>query len=271
LHEWEAVTRLAGVAAGQGPNADVDAIDEMLARETLQRALQGPVSPAHGADPDAAWDAVKGRRGPDRVLDILLRTGPYGEAFGRNPDGLTLDVLEAHPHGIDLGPLEPRIPDVLRTKSGKIELAPEPIVADVERLKASLSRKRNGGMVLVGRRQLRSNNSWMHNLPLLAGGTNQCTMHINPDDAVRLHVEDGKLVRVTSESGAVEVVAEVTDAIMPGVVSIPHGWGHDATGVVAGVAGANPGANSNVLAPPKIDPVSGNAVLNGIPVSVSPL
>ncbi len=271
LHEWEAVTRLAGIAAGQGPNADVDAFDAMLARETLQRALQSPASPAHGVDVEEAWSAVAHRRGPDRILDIMLRTGPYGDAFGRNPDGLTLDVLEAHPHGIDLGPLEPRIPEVLRTPSSKIELAPEPIVADVERLRASLSRTRNGGMVLVGRRQLRSNNSWMHNLPLLAGGTNRCTMHIHPDDAARLRVEDGKLVRVMSTTGSVEVVAEVTDAIMQGVVSIPHGWGHDVGGTTQGIATADPGVNSNVLTPPEIDPLSGNAVLSGIPVSISAL
>src|SRR5207249_6790244 len=131
---------------------------------------------------DEAWSSLDGRRGPERVLDILLRTGPYGEAFGRNAGGLSLEVLEARPHGLDLGPLVPRIPEVLRTPSGKIELAPEPLVSDTERLRASLSRRRNGGLVLVGRRQLRSNNSWMHNLPMLRGGSNRCTAQINPED-----------------------------------------------------------------------------------------
>ena len=157
----------------------------------------------------------------------MLRIGPYGDRFGADPDGLTLARLEAAPHGIDLGPLEPRIPEVLRTPSGKIELAPEPIVADVDRLRASLARHRNGGIVLIGRRQLRSNNSWMHNVPNLVRGKDRCTMHVHPDDAARLGLEDGGSRSVTSERGAIEVPVEVTDAIMPGVVSIPHGWGHD--------------------------------------------
>ena len=109
--------------------------------------------------------SADGRRGPERVLDLMLRTGPYGDGFGADPDGLSLAMLEANPHGVDLGPLQPRLPDVLRTPSGKIELAPGPIVADVEtRLLPSLSRHADGEMVLVGRRDLRSNNSWMHNL-----------------------------------------------------------------------------------------------------------
>lgn len=187
------------------------------------------------------------------------------------PGGLSLAVLEANPHGVDLGPLEPRIPEVLRTATGKIELAPEPIVADVERLRASLARRRNGELVLIGRRQLRSNNSWMHNLPTLAGGANRCTVQINPADAERLGIEDGKLARVASVSGEVEVPAEITDEVMRGVVSIPHGWGHAVDGVQASVASANGGVNSNVLAPADlIDPLSGNAVLNGIPVTVGP-
>lgn len=269
-HEWETMLHLTAIAAGQGAAAGIEPLDELVAREALQRGLQNPSSPAHGSDAEAAWSAVAHRRGPARVLDILLRTGPYGEAFGRVADGLSLDVLEANPHGVDLGPLEPRIPEVLRTPSGKIELAPDVLVRDTERLRASLGRRRNGELLLVGRRQLRSNNSWMHNLPTLAGGANRCTAHIHPDDAARLGVEDGKLVRVMSPSGSIDVVAEVTDEVMQGVVSIPHGWGHDADGVRAQVAARDAGANSNVLAPGDIDPVSGNAVLSGIPVTLAP-
>ena len=110
----------------------------------------------------------------------MLRVGPYGDGFGEDPDGLTLDVLEQNPHGVDLGPHSPRMPEVLRTPSGKIELAPEAIVADVDRLRAALERERNGGLVLVGRRQLRSNNSWMHNLPALVKGKERCTLHVHP-------------------------------------------------------------------------------------------
>ncbi|MCA1833245.1 MAG: molybdopterin-dependent oxidoreductase [Actinomycetota bacterium] len=260
MPEWEILLRLAAIVAGQGPHADVAAFDEMVARDVLQRGLTNPSSPAFGADADLAWKEVADRTGPERLIDIMLRTGPFGEAFGRKPDGLSLAVLEANPHGIDLGPLVPRIPEVLRTPTGKIELAPEPIAADIERLRASMTRRRNGGMVLVGRRQLRSNNSWMHTLPMLSGGTNTCTMHIHPHDAERFGVKDGELASVTSSAGSIGVVAEITDAVMPGVVSIPHGWSGEK------------GEISNVLAPADlIDALSGNAVLNGIPVTVEPV
>jgi anaerobic selenocysteine-containing dehydrogenase len=201
----------------------------------------------------------------------MLRVGPFGDRFGSDPDGLTLDRLEAAPHGIDLGALEPRVPQVLRTESGKIELAPEPIADDVPRLEAALARHRNGQMVLIGRRQLRSNNSWMHNVPHLVRGDDRCTAHVHPADAERLGLEDGARARVSSGSGEIEVAVEVTDAVMEGVVSIPHGWGHDEPGVQLTVAAEHAGVNSNVLADENaMDPLSGNAVLNGIPVELAP-
>jgi anaerobic selenocysteine-containing dehydrogenase len=161
------------------------------------------------------------------------------------------------------------VPEVLRTPSGRIELAPEAIVADVARLRAALARERNGGLVLVGRRQLRSNNSWMHNLPALVKGKDRCTLHIHPDDAERLGLADGGRAVVSSSTGRIEAPVEVTEDIMPGVVSIPHGWGHDAPGVRMSVASEHSGVNSNVLADEsQMDPLSGNAVLNGIPVEV---
>jgi anaerobic selenocysteine-containing dehydrogenase len=200
----------------------------------------------------------------------MLRAGPYGDRFGEDPEGLTLERLERTPHGVDLGPLRPRIPEVLRTASGRIELAPEPIVADVDRLRSALA-PANGQIVLVGRRQLRSNNSWMHNLPQLVKGKERCTMHVHPDDAARLGLADGGLARVTSRAGGIEAPVEVTDAVMPGVVSIPHGWGHDAPGVRMSVAAEHAGVNSNYLADElEVEPLSGNAVLNGIPVEVAP-
>jgi anaerobic selenocysteine-containing dehydrogenase len=238
----------------------------------VDREIKGPASPVAGRTTDEIMAALEPRRGPERALDLMLRVGPFGDRFGTEPDGLTLEKLEQAPHGIDLGPLVPRIPEVLRTSSGKIELAPEPITADVARLEASLSRPRNGGMVLVGRRQLRSNNSWMHNVPNLVRGKERCTMHVHPDDAARLELVDGAKAQVTSNTGTIEVPVEVTDAVMPGVVSIPHGWGHDADGVRMRVATTHAGANSNVLADEElIDPLSGNAVLNGIPVEMAPV
>jgi len=198
--------------------------------------------------------------------------GREGGAPGHE-DGISLATLEANPHGVDLGPLQPRLPEVLKTASGMIELAPEVIVADVEaRLVPSLDRRANGEMVLVGRRDLRSNNSWMHNVEILVKGKPRCTLQIHPDDAARFGIEPGAPTRVRSRVGEVEIPAEVTDGIMPGVVSIPHGWGHDAAGADMDVALRYAGVNSNVLADAELmDPLSGNSVLNGIPVTVEAL
>jgi anaerobic selenocysteine-containing dehydrogenase len=268
--EWETFLRLAGIVTGQGPHADVEALDSMVIQTLVQRELADPASRLAGRDQAELLEALEPRRGPERILDLMIRVGPYGDAFGSDPNGLTLDVLERHPHGIDLGPLAPRLPDVLRTPSGKVELAPEAIVADLDRLRGVLARERNGGMVLIGRRQLRSNNSWMHNLPALVKGKDRCTLHIHPDDAARLGLADGGRALVRSSAGQVEAPVELTDGIMPGVVSIPHGWGHDGDGMRMGVAAAHAGVNSNVLADETlVDPVSGNAVLNGIPVEVA--
>ncbi|MGA9859957.1 MAG: molybdopterin-dependent oxidoreductase [Solirubrobacteraceae bacterium] len=272
--EWLTLLRLAGVAAGMGPDADLEMLDEGVAKTLIARALDTPGSPVAGRDGDELLAALAPRVGPERLLDFMLRTGPYGDGFGARSDGpqLSLAALQDAPHGVDLGPLTPRLPDALRTPSGSIELAPEPIVADVARLRESLERGRPDGPVLIGRRHLRSNNSWMHNLPLLVSGPPQCTLHVHPDDAERYGLADGGLARVSSRTGAVQVDVEVTDAVMPGVVSLPHGWGHDTGGAQMSVAAAHPGTNSNVLADELlIDAVSGNAVLNGIPVALAPV
>jgi anaerobic selenocysteine-containing dehydrogenase len=272
LPEGQTLLRLSGIAGGQGPDVDVEVFDDFVARSMVEREIKGPASPLAGRTTDEIMAALEPRRGPERALDLMLRVGPFGDRFGGEPDGLTLEKLEEAPHGIDLGPLVPRIPEVLRTSSGKIELAPEPITVDVARLETSLSRPRNGGMVLVGRRQLRSNNSWMHNVPNLVRGKERCTMHVHPDDAARLELVDGAKAQVTSNTGTIEVPVEVTDAVMPGVISIPHGWGHDEPGMQLGVAAEHAGANSNTLADENLlDPLSGNAVLNGIPVEVAPV
>jgi len=268
--EWETLLRLTAVVTGQGPAADPAALDDFVTLQRVEHEVASPASPVHGRDPAEIMAALAPRRGPDRLLDLMLRTGPYGDGFGTKPGGLSLAELEGNPHGIDLGPLEPRVPEVLRTPSGKIELAPEPLVADVARLRAAL--ERNGGaMVLIGRRDLRSNNSWMHNLDVLVKGRPRCTMHVHRTDAERLGLADGGRARVASRAGAIEVPVEVTDAIMPGVVSIPHGWGHDEPDTRLHIAAEHAGVNSNRLADElALDPLSGNAVLNGIPVTVEP-
>jgi anaerobic selenocysteine-containing dehydrogenase len=265
LDEWQVLARLALVLQGMGAEADPSIVDDLAIRSLVEHAVADETSPIHGRDVDEVIEELAPRTGPERILDFMLRTGPYE---------LTLDDLLASPHGIDLGALEARLPDVLRTPSGMIEMAPEPLVADLARLEAALDeRSANGdaGLVLVGRRQLRSNNSWMHNLSVLVKGKPRCTLHVHPDDATRIGLETGALAEVRSRTGVVTVPVEVTDGIMPGVVSIPHGWGHDVDGVQLAVAATTAaGVNSNLLADEGLfDALSGNAVLNGIPVSVT--
>ena len=272
--EWVTLLRLTGIAAGLGPAADVADLDAMVARTVIGRELKTPRSPVAGWDAEQLLTELAPRVGPERLLDLMLRTGPYGDGFGSRTTGpgLSLAALEAAPHGIDLGPLMPRLPDALRTPSGMIELAPAPIVADVPRLAATLSNQAANGPVLVGRRQLRSNNSWMHNLPMLVRERSECTLHVHPDDAARYGLADGGTAELRTRTGAVTAEVEVTDAVMPGVVSLPHGWGHSRSGSRLSVAAAHAGTNSNVLADEALlDAVSGNAVLNGIPVALAPV
>jgi anaerobic selenocysteine-containing dehydrogenase len=268
--EWQVLARLALLLQGFGPDADPALVDDLVLRTLVDGAVADETSPVAGRNVDEVIALLGERTGPPRIIDFMLRTGPYGDGFGANPGGLTLDVLLDQPHGVDLGPLEPRLPDVLRTPSGMVELAPEPLVADAGRLRSALDRP-GGGMRLIGRRDLRSNNSWMHNVEVLVKGRPRCTLHVHPDDASRLGLVDGEPASVVSRVGTVTIPAEVTDAIRPGVVSIPHGWGHDMPGVELSVARRYAGVNTNLLADEElIDPISGNAVLNGIPVEVAP-
>ncbi|MEV5352767.1 molybdopterin oxidoreductase family protein [Streptomyces sp. NPDC052693] len=269
MAETEILARLILAATGMH-GADPAAVDAMVVDQTLGKAVREPHSPVHGRDPRELAARLTGETGPERRLDLMLRLGPYGDGFGAAPDGLTLEKLLAHPHGIDLGPLRPRLPQPLKTTSGKVELLPAPIAADLPRLRAALA-ARPDGFVLVGRRHLRSNNSWMHNVPALTGGSNRCTLHIHPEDAERLGVEDGAPVRVRGAGGEVTAPAEVTDAVRRGVVSLPHGWGHDRPGTRLRHAATDPGVNVNQLLDGRLlDPLSGNAVLNGVPVDLAP-
>ncbi|MFI1563411.1 molybdopterin oxidoreductase family protein [Streptomyces sp. NPDC020490] len=267
MAETEILARLILAVTGMH-GADPAAVDDLAIGQTLGKAVREAHSPVYGRDPGELAARLTGVSGPERRLDLMLRLGPYGDGFGARPDGLSLERLLAHPHGIDLGPLRPRLPQPLKTPSGKIELLPRPIADDLPRLRTAM-RERPAGLVLVGRRHLRSNNSWMHNVPALTGGSNRCTLHINPQDAERLGVRDGAAVRVTGAGGEVTVPAEVTDAVRVGVVSLPHGWGHDRPGTRLGHASADPGVNVNQLLDGSLlDPLSGNAVLNGVPVEV---
>ncbi|MDB4948351.1 MAG: Formate dehydrogenase-O, major subunit [Gemmatimonadetes bacterium] len=212
--------------------------------------------------------------GPDGLLDLALRMGPHGRGFRPFGRGLTLRRLKRHPHGIDIGPLEPRLPERLMTEDRRIHAAPPVLAADVERLRALLadgpSARADGlDLLLIGRRQLRGNNSWMHNYERLMRGRDRCTLMLHADDAAARGIAPGAQVRIRSRTGTVEVPSEVTDALMPGVVSLPHGWGHARPGVRLSVAARHPGASVNDLTDELlVDPVSGNAALNAVPVSV---
>jgi anaerobic selenocysteine-containing dehydrogenase len=258
--EWEILATLAGLCAGM-PLADIDV-------GTIDDGFFSALCIAKGVDPATAMPLYD-HRGPERLLDLQIRTGPFGDGYGTRPGGLTLASFRDQPHGIDMGPLVPRLDDVLATPSGKIELAPPYITADVPRLAARLDR--HDGVVLVSRRHLRSNNSWLHNVERLVRGRDRCTLLMHPDDAARAGVADGALACVRSEAGTIEIAVEVSDEMMPGIVSLPHGWGHDKAGTRLAVARAHAGVNSNVLAPGRLtDPLSNNAVVNGIPVEVRP-
>ena len=261
--EWESMLRIAAVAKGLGAQADIDALDDAALEEELSRAV-GPAAPQLMA-------ALAPLRGAERLLDLGLRSGPYGDQFGRKPDGLTLAKLKAAPSGIDLGPMAPRIPEALRTPSGKIELAPPLLLADLSRAAADLASPAPQ-LVIIGRRQLRSNNSWMHNLPVLAKGAYRCTALVHPGDARRLGLSDGGMATVRNGARSIEVQVEVSAEMMPGVVSLPHGWGHNLPGTQLNVATERPGVNLNALLDENLrDPLSGNAVLSGVAIEMAPV
>jgi anaerobic selenocysteine-containing dehydrogenase len=181
---------------------------------------------------------------------------------------LTLAKVRDAEAGIDLGALKPRVPEVLRTPSGKIELAPPMLLEDLKRVAGDL-RREAPGMSIIGRRQVRSGNSWMHNLPVLAKGPFRCTAMVHPADAARLGLADGARACIESEFGAVEAQVELSSDMMPGVISLPHGWGHDLPGARLSLAAERPGVNLNALfGNAARDPLSGNAVLSGIAVAV---
>jgi anaerobic selenocysteine-containing dehydrogenase len=211
--------------------------------------------------------------GPEALLDIGLRTGPYGVTLRPPRLGLSLARLKAEPHGVDLGPLQPSLPGRLATKGRRIDLAPEVLVADVRRLREAFPEGpgvvEDGALLLIGRRHLRDNNSWMHNVPKLMSGKPRCTLMVHPEDARRLGLSDGEEAVVTSRVGEVRAPVSVTDEVMPGVVSLPHGYGHGREGTRLRVAGAHAGVSLNDLTDDRaLDALSGNAAFSGVPVRV---
>ncbi|MEO7106589.1 MAG: molybdopterin-dependent oxidoreductase, partial [Rhodoferax sp.] len=217
--EWQTLTKLAAIARGKDSAMDANTLDDAQFAEDAHRMF--------GEHANAIIEATQAYKGPQRGLDVALRSGPYGDQFGRKPDGLTLAKVIASNStgGLDLGELQPRIPEMLRTPSGKVELAPPSLLQDLQRAVQDL-RGLAPDLVIIGRRDVRTNNSWMHNLPVLAKGPMRCTALVHPQDAQRLGLQDGALADIRSAGGQVQAQVHVTDDMMPGVVSLPHGWGH---------------------------------------------
>jgi len=205
---------------------------------------------------------VRERMTPERILDLGLRMGPWG---------LSLNALRKAPHGVELGPLQPCLPERLPARKGErfIELAPPRIVADLARLADAGEATPKGELRLIGRRQLRSNNSWMHNVPKLMAGKARCTLLMHPADADARGIAAGTRVRLSSRVGQVEVDVELDEDLMPGVVCMPHGFGHGRDGVRMKTARDHAGASVNDVTDERlVDALSGNAALSGVPVSV---
>ena len=250
----------------------IEAVDEQLLDDLAQK-ITAPGARCEGVDRAKIRAAIGDEIGPLRILDMTLRGGPYGDRFDDEAEGLSLAKLQAADGPVDLGPLEPRLPGALKTPDGRIPLAHPYLVADMPRLRDALEeRSRPDRMVLVGRRQVRNMNSWMHNLPVLAKGRSRCTLLVSPQDAERIGLADRGKARVRSRSGEVVAQVEVSPEMMPGVVSLPHGFGHTRPGSRLRVASERqPGVNANQLTDElPLDVPSGTHIANGIPVEIMP-
>lgn len=244
--------------------SDADILLELLWRIESERAGTRRAKVAH---------RLRTAFFPRRFVDIALRIGPWGLRKGRR--ALSLARIRRHPHGLDLGPLEPILPGRLMTSNRRIRLDHPVVVDDWARVRALLESEpsdagaRPEAFRLIGRRHLRSNNSWMHNYPRLVRGTNRCTVLMHPDDAGRLGCAAGTRVTVSSEIGAIEAEVTITDDVMPGVVCLPHGWGHSRAGSRWRVAERTSGASVNDITDTSLfDPLSGNAAVTGMSVKI---
>jgi anaerobic selenocysteine-containing dehydrogenase len=252
--------------APDGAPGDGEILLQLARRLRRGRGLSGRAA----ALVDGALLALGAERVARLAVDLGLRLGPHGSPLRPWRRGLTLARLRRAAHGLDLGPMEPCLPQRLQSKSKTIDLAPRELVAELERVRESLC-EAPPEMLLVGRREERTLNSWSHNLPSLVKGPERCLLYLHPRDAAARGIEDGVAVTVTSRVGVVTVATRLTESVMPGVASLPHGYGHDRTGIGMRVAAEHPGASLNDLTDPaEIDSLSGNAVLNGIPVRVEP-
>jgi anaerobic selenocysteine-containing dehydrogenase len=272
-------------SAPEGVRQDHDIITDLVARlrgcspaQVQEQHLSGMIGRVlasipdlGGLDREAVRQMLGDEVGPDRLIDLLIRSGPHGDGFGRRPGGLSLQKVKEAPHGLDLGPLRAgKMAEMLRTPDRTIHLVPDALGDDLARLEAELLPvQQDDDFLLISRRHVRSNLTWMHNLQPLVKGPDRCTLYVHPDDAHRLGLADGAQARLRSRVGQIDVPVEITDEVMPGVVCMPFGWGHDQPQTRNNVASARAGVNSNILADERVyDVPSANGVMNGIRVSV---
>ena len=243
--EPEILCRLALAIKGDGASADPLVEHDATMRNAVEREVNRSDSPIFGREVDEILAESSEWSWAEQMVDFRLRTGRFGDGYGANPDGLTLrKLVDEHPHGLDLGPLERRFPSAIRTRSGKVELWSEPIATDMARL-AEEPPGGSDGLTLIGRRHLKTCNTWMHNVEVLVKGRDRCTLMIHPDDAADRGLVDGGRASVTSRVGSVVAPVEHCAEIMPGVVSLPFGWGYDDPGIQMKVAASHPGVNAN--------------------------
>ena len=270
LSEWQALLQLTAIVSDMGVLGPVGlrSIERVALNTIVARRLADAESPAYGRAPASVVAALSGSNGLERLLDAELRLGPYGDGCGTRPGGLTLDRLRGCPDGIDLGPLQPRVTEVLRTASGAIELAPPLLIDAVNALLAAPVAPR-ASFYLIGRRQHSTHNSWLH---ASAGSTRPArgTLLMHPDDAVRLQLQDGDVCLVRAGDKTLAPSVQVSSDIMPGVVSLPHGWGQARSG--ESTTPDTTAINFNELSNDgHLEALSGTAILNGLRVSVEPL
>jgi anaerobic selenocysteine-containing dehydrogenase len=266
-HDWEIFTGLAGRLLDTDPRG----VEESFFRTMVGLALNQGRSECANVSIEEACGQLGEKPGADRIFDAMIRSGPYGDAFGQVPGGLTLAEVAKHEHGLDLGPLTEMLPGVLETPDRLIDMAPPMLVADVDRMERWADERAAAPdtLLMIGRRHTRSKNAWMHNIHLLVKGKDRCTLLMNPQDAAQRGLSTGDIALISTHIASVDAPVEVSDEVMPGVVSLPHGWGHRLRDTRQRVANEHPGANANLIIDElALDEPSGTTILNGVPVMV---
>jgi anaerobic selenocysteine-containing dehydrogenase len=265
-HDWQI---FAGIAARM-LETSVAELEERYVSRLLAKALAEGRPECREVSIADARAAIGDEPGPDRIFDIMLRAGPLGDAFGAVPHGLNLRELKQHPHGLDFGPLTEQLPAVLKTPDQLIDMAPPMLVADVARMRLALDEPASDDtLLMIGRRHARSKNAWMHNIHLLTKGKSRCTLLMNPRDAQRRGLKSGDRAIVRTHIDEIIAPVEISEEMMQGVVSLPHGWGHNLPGTRQRIADAHAGVNANAIIDEQdLDVPSASTVLNGVPVTV---